>query len=377
MVAGTSVGAGIWAIPAVTAQLGFVYSSICLVLAWFVMFLSAKMLQHVNGFLPPKSNFLGMVSWSLGPFARGLCWVVYLCLLYMLMAAYLTGLADVLGKWTGFSMVHWLIIIGLFSMFFFTSIHITNKVSGWLMWGLFLSFLLFLSFMSTHLQPVSLLHYHWDGSMNAFTIILAAFGYQIILPSLREFLDDDLKLSQVIFWGSLIPLVIYIVWEAWMFMSFPQEGALSMNQITSRGNPNVVIPSMLVQITQNQKIRFFAEVFSFFTIATSFIGVAQSLVDFLKEGLAKSVPLKYKNCLASFCGYSIPLLFALIYPKGFILALSYAGQLVAILLLGFPVVMFWAVVRCGKIAPERVFGLLIGSVLVMACALLLLFSSHG
>ena len=66
MVAGTAIGAGIWAIPVITSHLGFPMAVVMLFMAWFIMWLSAKILQVVNSFMPPRANFIGMVSWSLG-----------------------------------------------------------------------------------------------------------------------------------------------------------------------------------------------------------------------------------------------------------------------------------------------------------------------
>ena len=375
MVAGTSIGAGIWAIPAVTSELGFTSSCVCLIVAWLVMFLSAKMFQCVHGFLPRESHFLGMVSWTLGAKARAVCWVVYLGLLYMLMAAYMAGMSSVLAKWTGINVITCLIILVVVAIIFFTNIHVTQQVSWWLMTGLVCSLFFLLMFMGGHLHPVHLVSSDWHVSSSVFSIILTSFGYQIILPSLREFINDDQKLSKVILWGSLVPLVVYIIWEAWMFMAFPLTGNLSLSQVLTAGNPNVVIPQMLVDITQNQKIRLFAEVFSFFTIATSFIGVAQSLVDFLKEGLSFVQHQGCRQWCASICSYVLPCLFVVFYPRGFIMALDYAGILVAILLLAFPVMMFWSLVRQGHMPVDSASGLLIGSPFVMGSAVLLFFMS--
>lgn len=377
MVAGTAVGAGIWALPIVTAKIGFISSSILLVVAWFIMWMSAKMLQLVNGFMPPKANFLGMVNWSLGLWPTVLCWLVYLLLLYVLVAAYLTGLSDVLSVWTGMSAMTWVAILGVFSLFFLNNIRVTNQVSRYLMYGLFVTLFVFLGMLSPFLQPYHLKNIQFDGVAKPFTIMLLAFGYQIILPTLRTYLDDDRKLSKVILWGSLTPLFVYLVWNAALFMSLPQKGPYSILLLGGLGNPTTVIPSVLQRVTANEHVMLLAQFFSFFTIATSLIGVSQGLVDFLSEGLGYvHSKLEHVRPIASIFAFLPPMIFAIGYPQGFIMALDYGGQLVAILLLGFPVAMFWNLVRRGQLQASACSLLLIGSFLVMLSAVLLFVGDY-
>ena len=377
MVAGTAIGAGIWALPVVTAELGFISSSILLVVAWLIMWMSAKMLQLVNGFMPPKANFLGMVHWSLGLWPTVLCWVVYLLLLYVLVAAYLTGLSDVLSVWSGLSTTSWVAILGMFSLFFLNNIRITNQVSRYLMYGLFATLLVFLVVLSPFLKPYQLKSIQFEGAAKPFTIMLLAFGYQIILPTLRTYLNDDRKLSKVIMWGSIMPLVVYLLWNAVLFMTLPKEGMYRLSLLAGMGNPTTVIPNVLQYVTHNQHIVMMAQFFSFFTIATSLIGVSQGLVDFLYEGLGYiHERLEHVRSLASICAFVPPMVFAIGYPQGFIMALDYGGQLVAILLLGFPVVMFWNLLRRGQLHAAQCRALLLGSLFVMVSAVLLFVGDY-
>lgn len=73
-------------------------------------------------------------------------------------------------------------------------------------------------------------------------------------------------------------------------------------------------------------------------IATSFIGVSLSLFDFLTDGfhIRRTRLGKLKTLAMTFIP---PALFTLLYPKGFILALGYAGIFVAILLILLPAAM--------------------------------------
>lgn len=62
-----------------------------------------------------------------------------------------------------------------------------------------------------------------------------------------------------------------------------------------------------------------------------------------------------------------PLLFALFYPKGFILALGYAGQMFAFYAVVLPAALVWRVRKLHPNLPYRVLG---GSALLIISALL-------
>lgn len=78
-----------------------------------------------------------------------------------------------------------------------------------------------------------------------------------------------------------------------------------------------------------------AKLFSFFAVVTSFLGVGLSLFHFFADGLKIEQTNKGKFLTASLT-FIVPILFVLFYPRGFIMALEYAGIFVALLLGIFP-----------------------------------------
>src|SRR5689334_21191804 len=96
LVIGTSVGAGMLALPIATAQLGFVGSLILLLVCWFVMTSGAFLLLEVNLWMPLNSNLNTMARATLGPIGQIISWLVFLLLLYSLLCAYIGGGSDLL-----------------------------------------------------------------------------------------------------------------------------------------------------------------------------------------------------------------------------------------------------------------------------------------
>src|SRR3990167_6926408 len=94
MVVGTSIGAGMLALPIATAQLGFVGSLILLFSCWFVMTAGAFLILEVNLWLPQNSNLVSMAKATIGPLGQIISWITYLLLLYSLLCAYIAGGSD-------------------------------------------------------------------------------------------------------------------------------------------------------------------------------------------------------------------------------------------------------------------------------------------
>ena len=56
-------------------------------------------------------------------------------------------------------------------------------------------------------------------------LLITSFGFAIILPNLRDYFNDDIKvLKKVILIGSLIPLLCYLAWDAVIIGSLPAGG---------------------------------------------------------------------------------------------------------------------------------------------------------
>ena len=96
LIVGTSIGAGMLALPVANAATGFWPSSIFLLLCWTLMTFGAFYLLEVNLYLPPGKNMISMADATLGKPGLVVAWISYLFLLYALLSAYISGGADVL-----------------------------------------------------------------------------------------------------------------------------------------------------------------------------------------------------------------------------------------------------------------------------------------
>src|SRR3990167_7556773 len=94
LIVGTTIGAGILALPVATAELGFWGSLVLLIGCWTVMTTCAFLFLEVNLWLPPNTNLISMAGATLGRGGQVIAWLAYLLLLYSILSAYIAGGGD-------------------------------------------------------------------------------------------------------------------------------------------------------------------------------------------------------------------------------------------------------------------------------------------
>src|SRR3990167_1302438 len=106
LVVGTTIGAGMLALPVATAELGFWGSIVLLISSWAIMTACAFLFLEVNLWLPPNSNLVSMAGATLGKWGQAVSWVVYLALLYSILSAYIAGGSDLFHYILGTAGIH-------------------------------------------------------------------------------------------------------------------------------------------------------------------------------------------------------------------------------------------------------------------------------
>ena len=352
LIIGTSIGGGMLALPVATAQFGFSATLLFLFVCWAVMTASALLILEVNLWHPVNSNLITMAKTTLGRWGQVIAWISYLLLLYALLAAYVAGGSDFLQH----------LLLGL-------RLHISSKASACLFAGL-LSLVVYKGIRSvdfinrglmfSKLAAIGLLvicifpfvsmdylltpgKFHYlPAVISSITVIITSFGFAVIIPSLRSYFKNDApQLRKAILIGSFIPLICYVLWELVIMGVIPSQGQVSLMAMTHSSHSTSDLIHALSQLLHNPLINFLAKAFTAICLATSFLGVALSLFDFLSDGLGIK-----KMGLNKLVLYAVtflpPLIVANHYPNAFIKALSYAGVLCAILLIGLPAMMAWS-----------------------------------
>ena len=103
MILGTCVGAGMLAIPIVSAHEPFQLSVLLLFSAWAVMTIGSFAILEVNLWFKSGSSLISMADATIGPVGKFITYIAYLLLLYSLLCAYLSGASDITKTFISFA----------------------------------------------------------------------------------------------------------------------------------------------------------------------------------------------------------------------------------------------------------------------------------
>ena len=371
LVAGTTVGAGMLALPVATGFAGFWPSVALFIVYWLFMTCTALLILEVNLSVPKKaSNMISMAELTLGHWGKVVSWVAYLFLLYALTTAYLAGggpllngfLYDVTG-WQFPKAIEALPLLLIFGIFVYRGTHSVDFINRWLMLGLVVTYLLMVLFLIPHVKGTLLKHVDIKALAIGSSIVATSFGFHIIIPSLTHYLERDVKqLKRVILIGSAIPLFIYLIWQLLVLGIVPLEGPISLSAGFAKGANGA---TLLGDYLDQAALAGLAQGFSLLAIVTSFLGVSTSLSDFLADGLHIQ-RTRLGNLALIALAFLPPLLIAMSDPRAFLTALEYAGAFGVVFLLGLmPALMVWKLREKGGHPPYRAPGgkWLLGSVI--------------
>ncbi len=338
IVAGTSIGAGMLALPVVTGPAGFIPSIGVLIACWAFMTMTGLLFAELSLWLKSDANILTMAKKTLGKPGLILTWILYLFLFYSLTIAYMVGggnlLTELFGEGSSDS-----IRILLFSLAAVAAIALGKKiidpVNRLLMIGLFVAYGGFVLIGLPTVKSEQLLFSDWSLASLALPVTFTSFGFQGTVPTLASWMHYDRKrLFRAIIIGTTLTLILYIIWQ-WLFLGIvPRTGPNGLLETLNEGR-DAVYP--LQYFTSSPWIWGLGRTFAFCALTTSFLGVGIGLIDFLKDGLK----MQNRGGLL-LLAFGLPLIVALCYPHIFLQALGVAGGFGCASLLGvLPILMVW------------------------------------
>jgi tyrosine-specific transport protein len=366
IVAGTTIGAGMLALPMATASLGL-WCTLALMLFWWGMMLYGAMLMVRLCRLYGQPASLPLLFRHFGPKPVEKILAVVLCFLfYALIAAYLTGGASVLYIFLPETVrmhvsVSSLILAIAFLFGFLISLpRVWSDATNRLMVSIKLvAFVAMMVFLWPSIQGQNLLESHISFTKQspfwiALPIVFTSFGFHGSIPSILKYVGLKSRSTlPILLWGSLLPCFLYLLWIAATVGVIPHTGEHSFASVREQGQDIGILLDILSHISGSSSLLWTSSIFSLLAITTSLLGVGMGLHDFFQERFSGE-NTNLKSVLATF---SIPLLFALFYPKGFIMALGLAAIALALLAIIFPAFLC---LKLGKRFPlnfryERVF----------------------
>lgn len=366
LICGTSVGTGILGIPSDTGEAGFGWSIVLFLICWIFSTLAALYYLEIHLWQKsPTANLLSITQFFFGSKVKKLVWIVYLAVLYSLLCTYLLAgsswiIQSVSYLWhinlqQTFGMFVFITLIGLFIFF---GIRIVDHVNRAMSIGLAITYLLIL-YITLPTVDGELLAEPAQNILHlprAIPLLITAFGYSIIVPSLSIYFDRDSQLLQkTILWGSAATLVIYVLWELATLGNIPLHGTHGLRAIAHSLDNGTGVANALIHISHNTHLTYILTLFAMFAVITSFLGVSMALYHTLADGLQlESKGLTGIGLLAM--TYIPPILFLKLIPTGFNQILSWAGMLLAFLMGVLPMLMIFKGRMRLKLKGYRVAG---------------------
>ena len=348
LITGSTVGAGILALPSVCAETGVVPSILGIVGTWTLLLLSALLLAEINvsvmrerdevrfehgrGHSPVVISLPDMAMTTLGKTGSYVMSATYLFASTTLLVAYIAKAGEIIetidpaltleASTIGFT-------VGLGAVMAFGSVNVIdniNRVLTIVLMGLFFG-ILYEGAIVADFKNYDLIN---DASKlpEAIPIMFLSLIYHDLVPVICAYMNGDLKeIRKAIVVGSCVPLFMFI---AYLIV------ALSINNTSVASGLGFEDP---LDLLLKSDVGWIVGGFSFCAISTSFIGtclgVTSTIEPKIKETFAeKGLTAKGAKKVSYFATLILPLIIALSASDIFLPATKFAGSYGAPVLYG-------------------------------------------
>ena len=342
LIAGSCIGAGMLGLPVITGISGFFPSLIMFFVAWAFMTTTGLLLVEVNQWFDSDINLASMVGRTLGAAARVVTQVLYLFLFYALLTAYIAGsghhLSNIFSRLVPVT-VGSLFFVLLFGNFVYMGTRAVDLFNRLLMVGKIGAFLGLVALGVKYVNIDMLMHHEWKYSFFPIAVLVVSFGFHNMVPTLNHYMGGDTKRVRAsIIGGSVLALVIYLIWIIICVGIIPVEGKHGLLEAYHEG---IDAAQLLRNFVTSRSVGILALLLALFAILTSFLAQSLSLVHFLSDCFDNRG--ENRESMGMLCLALLPpLILAILYPNIFFAALCFAGGICAVILFGlFPAMMVW------------------------------------
>lgn len=352
LIAGTMVGAGVLALPAVSAPAGFFPASAALIGTWFYMaasaMLSAEVAVHASCALgrPSGVSLLSQARLTLGPAGAAVSSLSYVFLHFAVLVAYVTQGATI-GQHIFANIPHWLAGFGFLGALGYALYALNDEqvdtMNNLLFTGVMLSFGAVLAALmpSVRIDALSPSHANWMAVPKAVPTLLLSCVYHNIVGNVASRLQGDVdRIRRAVFVGSGVPLVMFLAANAIVLAATGDSGSAQgvasgavdpLADLSARGG----LPALAI------------DAFAALAVATSALGFVEGLNQLWTD--ARIVLLKErpedvaKNPIPSYLLSVIPpVILSGILPGSFLASIDVGGLYGVSVLFGIlPAAMAW------------------------------------
>lgn len=383
LIAGTSIGAGMLALPLISAATGLWAALFLMLVTWGLAAYGGLLIAEACRACPEVENLHGMVGKLLSRNAQLVAVAAMLFLYYSLCAAYIAGGASQLNsilQSAGISLPFWgaavlvTFLVAVVVLIGTVLVDICNRVMFFSM--LFLMTVILVSlFPHAKVDNLVIESASYPVLLAALPVLYTSFGYHCVVPTVVRYVKGcPVRFRRALIIGSVMPFVMYALWKV------STVGALSssvVRDVADRPDSVSVLMMTVGQVSAVNSFGLIVSVFAAFALATSFLGVALGLFDYLSELSHNSSNGMRGRVRTILLTLFVPMMVAIYYPDGFIMALGYAAVALVVLAVFLPVLMVWKVRRLHLDEPYQTPGGNVGLAIATAKGVLIVGAQAG
>ncbi|KAJ8600433.1 hypothetical protein CTAYLR_001408 [Chrysophaeum taylorii] len=338
LVAGTTIGAGILALPSVTHASGLVPSSVTLGVAWAFASMAGLLIAEATQAVSPARplGFVATMGEVLGPVPKLIATAAFGFVCYSLMVAYVAEGGALCAPPRTFGVPPpALFATALGALLEFGSPALIDASNNVFVALVVAAFAAIIAVGAPTIVPARFSRANWSAAPRALPICVLSLVYHTVVPYVVDKLDGDPRLvATALLGGSAVPLAMFLVWNAVVI------GAVAADA-TSIANPLAALRAT----TNSPALGAAVQIFSQFAIITSAIGLFFGLQSFISDicdvGPADQQTPRQHLCV-TLGVLAPPLFFAIVEPNAFMVALDLAGTFGITTLFGlFPALAVW------------------------------------
>lgn len=336
LIAGNLLGAGILGLPINTGLSGVLPSFLAMVVFCVAMYFSAVVLaREAIAEKREDFNFPSLYHRHVGSIGKWVAILANLLILYGLLTAYLTGATSILvnqlhipGAGSLVLLVVFLILSGVTLL----NVAFIQKYNTVLIAALAAAFLVLVMYAGSHVQPERFLYTDWLYLPAAVPIVLCAFHFHNIIPTICHSLAwNEKAVRKTMAAGMLLGFLMNAIWVVVGVGALPLvEGEDSLRYAFENSLP-VTVP-----LGHQIHAPFFtlaAMVFALVAIVTSFIANGLGLLGFIGDFTKNFLRIENRAFVAVL-SFLPPCLVALFFPAIFLKAIDLVGGVGIAILFG-------------------------------------------
>ncbi len=366
---GTIVGAGILGIPYVVAKAGFIIGFLFIVLLGLAFLYLNLFTGEIVLRTKEQHQLTGYAEKYLGRWGKRVMTFIMLFSIYGALTAYLIGEGESLraifklGSPLFYTLLFF--IIGFFIVW--RGVKATGKVELFLILLLFVVVASISIFSYRQLDFSRLSTFNWGYVFLPYGVILFSLLGSPAIPEMQEVLGEDKKLlKRAIIIGSLIPILLYIVFTAVIM------GLVGIEQFELL-QPNERIATIALSMYANPLMGVFANLLAILSMFTSFLTLSIALTEVYEYDY------KISRAVSLLLTFSLPLVIAVFNLATFLRVLDITGAVAGGLNGVLIILLYWEAKKYGDRTPEYALGkhFILGAALMLLFILGILYQLRG